>query len=403
MGNTAMQSNVATFITGGDIAPTAIAGPGMFGELASLFEAADFSFLNVEHPLSGKGNPTRGKKFLHHGNSHHIEGLRDARIGAVNLANNHMLDFGDDGLFDTIAGLDRAGIPHFGAGKNLSEAAKPLILERKGIRLGLLGYTTLIPMGSAATAHTAGTNAIRVRTAYRPPYNLDEIPGTAPVIETWPEATDLDRLCSAIGTLKSMVHVVLVYVHWGTSLVGAIHHHQTAIGRAAIDAGADGVFGGHQHVVSAIEFYRNKPIIHCSGDLIFDVIEPWFDESTERNILFGANITNEGLDDCYILCCETGIGRPPRIHLPESPIGHAILRDLRLYSEAFGTEFNCTHDRILVGPGTSTQPVPIHRAALHPMGVQSCFLTERPVKSDAKLLTSGERLQESKSPPNTPS
>lgn len=388
-----MESNTATFLTGGDIAPTKIVGRGMFGELIGLFKAADFSFLNVEHPLSDKGKPTRGKKWLHHGKAEHIEGLREAGIGAINLANNHVMDFGDDALFDTIAGLERVGIPHFGAGRNSGEAAQPLILERKGIKLGLLGYTTLIPMGSAATAHTAGSNAIRVRTAYRPPYNLDEVPGTAPVIETWPEATDLQRLSSEIAMLKSEVDVVLVYIHWGTSLIGAIHHHQTAISRAAIDSGADGVFGGHQHVVSAIEFYCNKPIVHCSGDLIFDVIEPWFDESTERNILFGANITSTGLDDCYIVCCETGIGQPPRIHLPESPIGEKIVQDLKVFSGAFGTDFKCTHDRILVGPGTSTHTTPIHKAALHTMNIQSSLLTELPANIEANMLTSGESFQ----------
>jgi hypothetical protein len=194
--------------------------------------------------------------------------------------------------------------------------------------------------------------------------------------------------------LKSKVDVVLIYVHWGTSLIGAIHHHQTAIGRAAIDAGADGVFGGHQHVVSAIEFYCNKPIVHCSGDLIFDVIEPWFDESTEQNILFGANITREGLDDCYIVCCETGIGRPPRIHFPDSPAGEKIFQNVKLFSGAFGTDFKCRRDRILVGPGTSAQTTPIHKAALNPLSIQSSILTESPLNFDAKMLTSGESLRQ---------
>ena len=59
-----------------------------------------------------------------------------------------------------------------------------------------------------------------------------------------------------------------------------MHEHQRTIGRAAIDAGADAVFGGHQHVVSAVEFYRGRPIVHWTGDLVFDVVEPWFDDTT---------------------------------------------------------------------------------------------------------------------------
>ena len=387
------MADTATFLTGGDIAPTKSPGKGMFGELSPLFEAADFSFVNLEHPLSDKGVPTRGKKFLHRGTVAHIEGLRDAGIGAVNLANNHIMDFGDDGLFDTIAGLKRFSIPYFGAGGTSAEASAPVILTKHGIKLGLLGYTALIPAGSGATAHTAGTNTIRVRTAYRPPHNLDEVPGTAPVIETWPEAGDLQRLCADVAALKSKVDVALVYLHWGASLVGAVHHHQTAIGHAAIDAGADGVFGGHQHVVSAIEFYRDKPIVHCSGDLIFDVVEPWFDDTTERNILFGATLTRKGLEDCYVVCCETGIGRSPRIHAPDSPVGDKIAQSLKLYSEAFGTDFKSTHDRIFVGPGTSTRTVTIQKASLNPLGLQSALLSESPRTVEPAIRASGESFQ----------
>ena len=81
-------------MTGGDIAPERIAPAGMFGDLARLFRDAEFSFLNVEHPLSQQGVPVRGKKFLHRGRNEHVQGLVDIGVSAVNLANNHILDFG---------------------------------------------------------------------------------------------------------------------------------------------------------------------------------------------------------------------------------------------------------------------------------------------------------------------
>ena len=325
------------FLTGGDIAPERIKGSGMLGELAALFRDADFSFLNVEHPLSQQGVPVRGKKFLHRGNSEHVQGLVEAGVGAVNLANNHILDFGDQGLLDTIEQLDKHKVPYFGAGADINIASAPLVVEKNGIRIGLLGYTSTLPTGFAAGPQMAGVNPIKVRTAYRAPYNLDELPGTAPVIETWPASDDLARMTAQVTALKQRVDVVLVYVHWGVSMIGQVHEHQRTIGHAAIDAGADGVFGGHQHVVSAIEFHRGKPIVHCTGDLVFDVVEPWFDDTTERNFLFGATITKTGLEDCYAIGCQTGIGQPPTLQPPSTEIGSKILADLRLFSEPYGT------------------------------------------------------------------
>lgn len=383
-----------TFLTGGDIAPERIAGKGMLGEVAALFRAADISFVNVEHPLSHAGTPVRGKRFLHRGSSGHIEGLVEAGISAVNLANNHILDFGDEGLLDTRRRLEAAGLPCFGAGASIEAASAPLILERKGIKVGLLGYASVLPSGFAAARGVAGVNPLRVRTAYRAPGNLDELPGTAPIIETWPVAEDLAPLMSQVADLKARVDVVMVYVHWGASMIAQVHEHQRTIGHAAIDAGADAVFGGHQHVVSAIEFHGGKPIVHCTGDLVFDVVEPWFDDSTERNFLFGATLTKSGLRDCYAIACRTGIGAPPALQAPDTGIGARILADLKTFSAPYGTQIQVEGHRILVAPGTGSQSVPRFRAALHTMGYPPSRLGEQPGAPADTVKTSGEKIEE---------
>lgn len=391
-----MQDATCSFMTGGDIAPVQSNGRGMLGELANLFARADFSFLNVEHPLSKKGEPVRGKKFLHRGSPDHIEGLIEAGIKAVNLANNHILDFGDQGLLSTSEQLLKRGIPCFGAGIDSNAASAPVVMERNGLKLGLLGYTSTLPTGFAATASMAGVNPLRVRTAYRAPHNLDELPGTAPVIETWPAADDLQHMVEQVDQLKQSVDVVLVYVHWGVSMIGQVHEHQRTIGQAAIDAGADGVFGGHQHVVSAIEFYRDKPIVHCTGDLMFDVVEPWFDETTERNILFGATVTRSGLKDCYVLGCTTGVGRTPILQPPDTIIGQKILNDLKLFSEPYGTAIEAAGEKILVRPGTAAPFAPRFRAALHTMGFPASILRESVPKIRETVRSSGEMFAETR-------
>lgn len=379
------------FLTGGDIAPEGIEPSGMFGALESLFRNADLSFLNVEHPLSQRGVPVRGKKFLHRGRNEHIQGLVDAGVSAINLANNHILDFGDDALLDTIAKFENNNIPCFGAGANISIASAPLLIEKNGLKIGLLGYTSTLPTGFAAGPQMAGVNPLRVRTAYRPAYNLDELPGTAPIIETWPDSEDLAQMTSSVANLKSRVDVVLVYVHWGVSMVPQVHEHQRTIGKAAIDAGADAVFGGHQHVVSAVEFHHGKPIVHCTGDLIFDVVEPWFDESTERNFLFGATLTKSGLSDCYALGCRTGVGRAPTLEPPGTPIGDKIVSDLKLFSEPYGTAVRVSGERILLSASDAQPFVPRYDAALHTMGYPSAALHEATSMARSTVKSSGEQ------------
>jgi len=385
-----MTTETLSFITAGDVAPQTVDPAEMLGPAAALFAKADLSFVNVEHPLSTAGKPTRGKKFLHRGLKEHLTALAASGLTAANLANNHIMDFGDDGLLDTMSAFESAGVATFGAGPNLAAARAPLIVRRGGLSVGLIGVSTLIPSGTGAGADQPGIYGLRVRTAYRIPHNLEEAPGTPPVIETWPEAGDLVAFTDAIAELRRQVDVVLVYAHWGASLVGAVHHHQTVIGRAAIDAGAAAVFGGHQHVVSGVEFYKGAPIVHCTGNLVFDAWEPWFDDAARRGILFGATLTKAGLTDCYILPCATGVNGPPELVDVASPVGAAVLADLQAYSAAYGTVLDPQGGRIGVAAGQPTGLHPIHQAALHPLGFPSADLSEARDPRRMQFMTTGE-------------
>ena len=187
-----------------------------------------------------------------------------------------------------------------------------------------------------------------MRTAYRPLRNLDEYPGTEPVITTWPIEEDLCRMQDGIVRLRAQVDVLLVYQHWGSSLTENIHDFQKIIGHTAINSGADGVFGGHQHVISAIEFYRGKPIVHGMGNLLFDIKVPFLTEITHRTFLFGATVTHDGLRDPYLLPCKTGVDGPPRSLHPDSADGALIVAALKRLSEPFGTAFEVQGERVLI-------------------------------------------------------
>ena len=337
-----------SFLTGGDVAPIRTVGRGMFGDIAPLFQRADVSFFNLELPLSERGEPPRGKAIVHRGMPVNIYGLVEVGVSCVNLANNHVLDFGDVALFDTLDLLDRNSVGRCGAGRNLDEARRGTSVEKNGLKIGFIGYSTTLPAGFAASAECPGVNPLQVYTAYQPKANLFEYPGTAPQIVSWTDPAHLQRLREDVASFRKQVHVLIIYVHWGTSMSPQVHDFQREIARAAIDAGAHAVLGGHQHVLSAIEFYHGCPIVHGSANLLFDTWATFFNAENLKSFLFGATLTIDGLRDCYLLPVTTGVNVPPRLLLRRDPQWTAICEDVQRHSQAFGTQFTARDDAIEV-------------------------------------------------------
>lgn len=340
-----------TLVFGGDIAPIRESHDGMFGTLEPVIGEADLAVANLEIALSDKGTRARGKEIAERGSPAGIAAL--SCFDALNLANNHVLDFGEPALLDTMAGLARCGIPFFGAGHDAAGAARPVILERQGIKIGLLGYTSTLPEGFAAAADAPGVNPLRAHTSYRMRRDPEAYPGTAPIVETRTHAEDLERMKTHIRDLKRVTDVVLVYQHWGASMTEAVLDFQREIGHAAIDAGAAGVFGGHQHVISAIEFHKGAPIVHGMGNLLFDIKVPFLTEVTHRTFLFRATVAGSGLQDCELVCARAGVvGRydPATRLAPASDEGRMIVEALRRTSAPFRTRLDVLDDRIRVRP-----------------------------------------------------
>lgn len=340
----------AQFLTGGDVAPMRESGLGMFGEVTSRFKQADVSYVNLEGALSTRGEIARGKAYFFRGTPASADGLVEAGLPCVNIANNHVFDYGESAFFDTLELLDRKGIGHFGAGRNLEEARRSLVVEKKGLRIGFLGYTTTLPIGFAATDSTAGVNPLQVYTAYQPRANPFEYPGVTPAIVTRTDPDHLQRLRDDVSALRKRVDIVIVYVHWGSSMSPQVHDFQREIGKTAIDCGAHGVFGGHNHVLSAIEFHKNCPIVYCSGNLLFDKWVPFFTDQTLNTFLFGATVDANGLHDCYLLPAKNGVHVPPHLLSRHEPQWQAIVNNLQAQCREFGTQLVARDDAIEVRP-----------------------------------------------------
>ncbi len=338
------------FVAAGDVAVERDEGAGLFGDLTGLFRDADVSFVNLEGALSTRGTLTRGRAFFHRGGPGCGVGLREAGLSGVCLANNHLMDWGEPSFEETIEVLDRNEVPWFGAGANLAEARRPLIVERDGLTIALVGATTQIPSGYAATDERCGVNPVEVHTVYSQQRSLAESPGLPPRIVTWTDPAALARIEADVSAAADQADVVLVYVHWGTSMQFQVHDFQREIGRVVIDAGAHAVFGGHQHVVCGVEHHRGRPIIHGMGNLVFDKWEPHFTDAAARSVIVRANLDADGLHDVTLLPARCAVLDSPSLLSPSDEAWDRVVDDLQTGSVGLGTELVVEDDGIRVRP-----------------------------------------------------
>ncbi|MCI6139543.1 MAG: CapA family protein [Clostridiaceae bacterium] len=211
-------------------------------ELRSVIDGSDVFMVNQEFPFSNRGEAAADKQYTFRLPPEKISLFHELGINIVTLANNHALDYGTDALLDTCQALDEAGIRRVGAGANLDEAKKPVIMELKGKKVGFLGASRVIPTGSwNATASGPG-----MLTTYDPSVLLKEI-----------------------RAAREVCDLVIVYVHWGIERDERPQAYQRTLGQQYIDAGADIVIGSHPHVLQGVEYYKGKPIVYSLGNFIF--------------------------------------------------------------------------------------------------------------------------------------
>jgi poly-gamma-glutamate capsule biosynthesis protein CapA/YwtB (metallophosphatase superfamily) len=224
-----------------------------WGGVMALLDAADLRIINLECAITDNEQPwTRTAKVFHFRTPPSaIETLRTARIDACSLANNHTLDFEEQGLLDTLEHLDAAGIRHAGAGRNQEEAVDPAILivpADHTHRVALLAFTDNEP-SFAAGPDRPGTN-------YLP-------------VSLRPEV--LRRVERAVSAVREVgVDTVLFSNHWGPNMVQRPKESFRRFARAVIDLGVDIYYGHSAHVFQGVEIYHGKPILYDTGDFIDD-------------------------------------------------------------------------------------------------------------------------------------
>lgn len=241
-------------------------GDHLFVYSAPVMQKADVVVAQLETTYSQRGTRQLGGfrwRMARRPPLGNIPSMRKAGINVISFASNHALDYGEDAFYDTIDNLKKNDIEVIGVGKDIFEARKGTIVERNGVKIGLLAFNSILPPGYDAAVDRPGTAPLRASTFYE---QVDWQPGTPPRIVTFPNKEDLAAMAEAIGEARAHSDVVVVAQHCGVHLVpDVIAMYQKDIARAAIDAGADLVVQHHSHLPAGVEVYKGKAIFYGLG------------------------------------------------------------------------------------------------------------------------------------------
>ena len=206
-------------------------------EKVSFKWKGEIAIANLETPLI-KGHFTPQKKINPLGvNENIVKQISKTSISAFSLANNHISDFGSDGLQNTINLLEQNKIGFFGAGKNIELASKPFLVKKNNLTVGFLAFS----YANIATKDKSGTTDLY-----------------SPII------------FNQVKELKSYVDYVIVINHTGIELLKYPLPRDQKIFRKIVDSGADLVVGSHSHCIQTMENYMGKKIYYGIGDLVYD-------------------------------------------------------------------------------------------------------------------------------------
>jgi poly-gamma-glutamate synthesis protein (capsule biosynthesis protein) len=225
--------------------------------------------VNLEGPLSRRGSKEKDKQFTFRGNPEFVKSLQSAGVDIVSLANNHVMDYGEISLLDTMKHLDDSGILYAGAGQNEDTANMPLYIDKGAVRIAILSSSHVIPF----VHWHAGKAKPGVASAYDPA-----------------------RLLSEVKIASEKADVVLVYLHWGKEMKAQPVQYQKNLARMLIDSGADLVVGSHPHIIQGLEFYKGRLIAYSLGNFIFT-------NSAKETMLLSVKFSKEEMLEANIIPC----------------------------------------------------------------------------------------------------
>ncbi|MDY6796918.1 MAG: CapA family protein [Actinomycetota bacterium] len=214
----------------------------LWTEVSDLFDGYDLVAVNLESPLCRYSEPHEDQLSVHiRGDDDCASPMAEAGVDAVCLANDHIMDFGSQGLEETLNALRSEEIGSYGAGPSASMASKPLIEEGdNGASVALLAFCDVAPASYAAG---------------------EDSPGLA--------AASSEEMASAVDDAGMEADYVAVILHWGDMGSNVVTDRQRELAHTCVEAGADLVAGCHPHVIQGLEVWQGVPIIYSLGNLVY--------------------------------------------------------------------------------------------------------------------------------------
>jgi poly-gamma-glutamate synthesis protein (capsule biosynthesis protein) len=209
-------------------------------QIKKLYQSTDINIVNLECPVNEQGDRY---KIIKHGphlqTTAAITGLlQSLNVTAVTLANNHILDYGTQGLERTLEACNKSNIKTAGAGKNLQDAGKHLLLEKNGLAIAIVNFCE--NEWSIATDETGGANPL-----------------------------DIIENLHQIKKARATADVVIVIIHGGNEYYNLPSPRMKKQYRFFAENGADAVISHHTHCISGMEIHMNVPIFYGLGNMLF--------------------------------------------------------------------------------------------------------------------------------------
>lgn len=223
-----------------------------FIQVAEYFQRADIAFCNLETVLTRSGEDENQLASVDmRGDPECIESLNYAGFSVINVANNHSAQHGPIAFQETIDLLKSKDIEIVGLRADQCGHSKPVIIDKKGKKIGILGYSFVHDRGfSKETPYAAGED---------------------------------EKILTDIKKLRNSVDLLVVSVHWGLEFMDYPSPKTVQLAHSMVDAGVDIIIGHHPHVLQGIETYKNSIIAYSLGNFLFDML--WSREYRETIIL----------------------------------------------------------------------------------------------------------------------
>jgi len=234
---------------------------------------ADIFMINNEFTFTSRGTPTVNKKFTFRANPGNVSMYEEMGVDIVSVANNHIYDYGEISLLDTLDTLEQAEIPYVGAGRNLQEAMTPVYYIANGMKIAFVSATQIERNGTPDTKEATQDSAGVLR------------------------CMNPDNLLLTIEEAKKNSDYVILYIHWGTESQEAIDWLQEQQAPIYAQAGVDLIIGDHPHCLQKMDSVEGVPVIYSLGNF-------WFNSRTQNSCVVKVALRAGEMESFQFIPCR---------------------------------------------------------------------------------------------------